>query len=239
MAGVNPTAYRRRSPLYRELTALGAEFEEMAGAACAARCGADVEAEAARARVLGLCDLTVVPRRGFKGRSAIEWARQTGAAVGPDNNRAYAQADGTLLARLADSEVMLLGDLSGRAVVADGLMAAWSEARPEGVHPVPRADTNCWFAVTGARAAEMFAKLCGIDLQPARFALGAVAQTSVARLNAIVVRDDFGAALGYHLLTDFASARFMFSCLVDAMAEFHGATVGVAALRRLREGSDE
>ena len=239
MAGVDPTAYPRRSPLYHELAALGADFEELAGAACAVRCGADADAEAARARALGLCDLSVVPRRGFKGWAAIDWANKNGAAVGPENNRAFTQRDGTLAARLADGEILLLGDLSGRADVAAALMAAWSQTKPEGVYPVSREDANCWFAVTGAHAAAMFAKLCGVDLRPARFAAGAVAQTSVARLNAIVVRDDLGATPGYHLLTDFASARYMFSCLVDAMAEFDGAAVGVAALRRLWEGSDE
>ena len=239
MAGVEPTAYRRRSPLYRELAALGAEFEEVAGAACAVRCGADADAEVARARVLGLCDLSALPRRGFKGWAAIEWAQRNGAAVGAESNRAYAQDDGTLVARLADGEILLLGDLSGRAVVAEALKAAWFEARPEGVYPVPRADNNCWFALTGAHAAAMFAKLCGVDFRPARFAPRAVAQTSVARLNAIVLRDDLGPTPGYHLLTDFASARYMFSCLVDAMAEFDGAPVGVAALRRMREGNCE
>ena len=239
MPGVDPTAYPRRSPLYRELAALGAEFEELAGAASAVRVGADTDAEVARTRGLGLCDLSSLPRGGFKGWAAIEWAQRNGAAVGPENNRAYAQEDGTRLARLGDGEILLLGDLSGRAAVADRLIAVWAEARPEGVYPVPRADTHCWFALVGAHAAAMFAKLCGVDLRPARFGPGAVAQTSVARLNAIVLRDDLGPTPGYHLLTDFASARYMFSCLIDAMAEFDGAPVGTAALRRLRQGSSE
>ena len=234
--GVEPTVYPRRSPLHRELAALGAEFEELAGAACASHCGSDADAEIARARALGLCDLSVLPRRGFKGWNAVDWAGKNGAEVGPVNNRAYPQSDGTLLARLADSEIMILGDLSGRAAVAEKLAAAWSEARPEGVYPVPRADANCWFAVTGTHAAAMFAKLCGVDLRATRFASADVAQTLVARLNAIVVRDDFGATPVYHLLTDFASARYMFTCLLDAMAEFDGAAVGVAALRSLQQG---
>ncbi len=239
MAGVEPAVYSRRSPLYRELAALGAEFEEVAGAACATRCGTDADAEVARARGLGVCDLSVLPRRGFKGWNAIEWTRENDAVVGPDNNRAYPQPDGTLIARLADSEVLLLGDLMGRAPVAERLAAVWSDGRPEGVYPVPRADANCWFAVTGIHAAAMFAKLCGVDLRDERFDSGAVAQTSVARLNAIAIRDDFGATPGYHLLTDFASARYMFTCLLDAMAEFDGAAVGVAALRSLQEGKKE
>ena len=211
MASLDPSAYPRRSPLYRELAALGAEFEEVAGAACAARCGADADAEVAQARTLGVCDLSVLPRGGFKGWGAIEWASKRGAALGPENNRTYTQDDGTLLARLADSEILLLGDLSGRARVAGELVAAWSETRPEGVYPVPRADANCWFAIAGEHGPAMLAKLCGVDFRPARFAPGMVAQTSLARLNTIVIRDDLRATPGYHLLTDFASARYMFS----------------------------
>ena len=239
MAGVDPTAYHRRSPVWRELAGLGAEFGEVAGAACALRCGAEEAAETDRAGALGLCDLSALPRHGFKGWAALEWARSCGAEIGNENNRATAQDDGTTIARLADSEMLLLGDLDGRAAVAERLMEVWSKTKPEGVYPVPRADTNSWFALTGVHAAAMFAKLCGVDLRPARFAPGAVAQTSVARLSAIVARGDLGTTPLYHLLTDFASARYMFSCLVDAIAEFDGAPVGVAALRRLGERNVE
>ena len=53
--------------------------------------------------------------------------------------------------------------------------------RPIG-YPVPRADSHCWFALSGLHAAEMFAKICGVDLRAHRFAEGAIAQTSVARM---------------------------------------------------------
>ena len=53
-------------------------------------------------------------------------------------------------------------------------------------------------------AADMFAKLCGVDLSPNRFAEGQVAQTSVARLSAIVIRSDTAGALAFHLLADSA-----------------------------------
>ena len=36
----------------------------------------------------------------------------------------------------------------------------------------------------------MFSKICGIDLRPEKFAMGAVAQTSIARLNGIVIHDN-------------------------------------------------
>ncbi len=81
----------------------------------------------------------------------------------------------------------------------------------------------------------MFAKLCGVDLRPHKFGDGAIAQTSIARLNAIVLRADVGETLAYYLLTDIASASYMWASLRDAMDEFDGLPVGLGAIRRLAE----
>jgi len=79
----------------------------------------------------------------------------------------------------------------------------------------------------------MFAKICGVDLRPKSFADHAIAQTSVARTNCIVIRGDIGAMPAYHLLGDSASAGFVWSAVLDAMAEFGGVPVGLDALLRL------
>jgi sarcosine oxidase subunit gamma len=57
----------------------------------------------------------------------------------------------------------------------------------------------------------------------------------VAKISAILIRDYFGEMPAYHLLTDSASAEYMWGCLVDAMAEFDGQPIGLGALRRLAE----
>jgi sarcosine oxidase subunit gamma len=100
-------------------------------------------------------------------------------------------------------------------------------------YPMPRAESHAWFIVAGERAPAMFAKLCGVDLRPHRFALGSIAQTSLAKMSAIVIRADLGDAPAFHVLADSASAEYLWGCLVDAMAEFAGAPVGWAAVRRL------
>ena len=79
----------------------------------------------------------------------------------------------------------------------------------------------------------MFAKLCGVDLRHSRFNNHAVAQTSVARINAIVIRDDICDVLCYHILGDVASAESMWSYVTDAMTEFDGWLVGTDALSSL------
>ncbi|MBM3560307.1 MAG: sarcosine oxidase, partial [Alphaproteobacteria bacterium] len=111
---LSPDSVLRRSPVYRELQRLGAVFEALGDGAVAVTVGATAAAEAERARALGLCDLSVLPRAGYKGWAAIDWGRRQGLGIGERNNLAYPQADGALVARLADSEFLVLGP-GGRA----------------------------------------------------------------------------------------------------------------------------
>jgi sarcosine oxidase subunit gamma len=79
-----------------------------------------------------------------------------------------------------------------------------------------------WFAVAGDPSAELFAKVCGVDLQSKRFADHSVAQTIVARVSAILIRDDLAGVLRYHLLVDRTMASYVREVLDDAAAEFGG-----------------
>jgi sarcosine oxidase subunit gamma len=232
---LDPASLTRRSFVYRELAAAGAVFEPVRGMAAPLRFGDGGEGELERAKRLGLCDLSALARSGYKGWAAIEWAgAQEGVRMPQANNTALGQDDGSLIARLADTEILLAGPLDGSDATGEALAAAWAAARPEGAYPVPRAETCACFLITGAHAANMLAKLCGVDLRPKAFAVGAVAQTSVAGTNAIVVRDDLGQAPGYLCFFDVASALSLWRCVLDAMAEFDGGAIGLAAARRLR-----
>ena len=165
-----PTERTGRSSIYRELAALGAEFGEVNGMACALRCGGAPEAEAERAQALAICDLSALPRSGYKGRAAVTWVVGQGVTVSEANNMTAWQDDGACAARLADTEVLLLSDLAAESGLCARLAAAWSPDPDPGAYPVPRADTNCWFLISGRHAAAMFAKLCGVDLRPHKFA---------------------------------------------------------------------
>jgi sarcosine oxidase subunit gamma len=50
--------------------------------------------------------------------------------------------------------------------------------------------------------------------------VGAIAQTSVARLSAIVIAARIGAKSGFHLLSDVSTSQYLWDCLADAMLEF-------------------
>lgn len=113
MNALAPTSLKRRSFIYRLLAAQGAQFGEVNGGAVPLHFGADREAELAAARRLGIADLSVLPHGGFKGKGTVEWLTAQGLAIGPDSNKAYAQAGGELAARLAPTEIFLLDSLAG------------------------------------------------------------------------------------------------------------------------------
>ena len=235
---IEPAALKRRSFVYRKLVAAGAEFAEINGGAVAMRHPASGADEAQAARRMALADLSVLPHGGFKGRGTVEWLTAQGLAIGGDSNKAYAQSGGELAARLAPTEIFLLDSLAGSGSLINRLNDSWqwaaSAPRPQQGYPTPRQDSHAWFMVTGAHAPEMFAKICGVDLRPAHFPVGTIAQTSVAKMSAIVIRVDLGQAIAFHLLADIASADYLWTCVEDAMAEYGGRVVGLAALRALQ-----
>ncbi len=229
-----PADFLFRSFVYRKLLKHEAKFETLGNTAVAWHFG-DPAGEAETARRLGLADLSPLPRFGVKGVGTADWLAAQGIDVPAESNQAVGQANGVLAARLAPAELLLLGDLFGDAAPLDALAAAWRAEptppeRPRGFL-VPRQHSHFWFLLSGDSAAGMFAKICGVDLRPGKFANGRIAQTSIARMNAVVIRDDRGGVLAYHLLGDSASAEYLWDCLNDAMAEFDGAPVGLAAVR--------
>jgi len=236
MSSIAPESLLRRSFVYRRLTQLGAQFTECNGAAVAQAFG-NTAAEIEQARELALCDLSPLPRTGFKGLGAADWLATQAVVVPPAVNRATRQADGALVARIGSNDLMVLGDLSGQSMLPARLVEAWMNEpvpppAPRGF-PVPRQDGFCWLAVTGSHADAMLAKLCAVDLRPHKFEVGEIAQTSVARLSAVVIRNDLAATLAYYLLADSASAEYWWDCLIDAMQEFRGKPVGLRAVQEL------
>jgi sarcosine oxidase subunit gamma len=184
---------------------------------------------------LALVDLSPLPRAGYKGRDTAPWLTGQGLALGAGTNRAYADPSGLRLARLSEGEVLLLGGLDGDRAALDRLDAAWSPAAGL-TFAVPRQDSHAWFVVVGEQVAVMLAKLCGVDLRPGKFPEDGIAQTSLAKMSAILVRRSFAGMPAFDILADSASAVYLWDCLTDAMAEFDGATVlGLDALRGLEK----
>jgi sarcosine oxidase subunit gamma len=229
----------RRSPIYRETQKAGAFPEVINGGAVPMHYGS-AESDTVVATTMAIADLSVLPHTGFKGAGTVEWLQGQGLTIGSDSNMAYRQEGGELAARLAPSEIFLIDSLAATGALIDKLNGAWNwgTEKPRKLigYPMPRQDSHGWFMVTGSAAPEMFAKICGVDLRPHKFALGQIAQTSLAKMSGIVIRADLGPVPAYHLLADIASAEYLWGAVLDAMGEFGGRPVGLAALRTLAEG---
>lgn len=227
----------RRSPIYRETQAAGAFCDVINNGAVPMHYGSP-DSELGRAQKMAIADLSGLPRTGFKGAGTVEWLQGQGLSIGADSNMAYRQEGGALAARLAPTEIFLIDGLGATGVLIDKLNTAWSwgTEKPRKLigYPMPRQDSHAWFMVTGSSAPEMFAKICGVDLRPAHCPIGTIAQTSVAKMSAIIIRADLGSTIAYHVCADIASADYLWTCLEDAMAEYDGRIVGLAALRALQ-----
>ena len=221
------TAFARRSFVYRRVAEANVSFVSFDDAGFG-----QTSDPASLSAGLKLVDLSVLARWGLKGRGVASWLTRHGMTMPIADNRAERQQDGSLLARLSPTEVLILAPLAGKSIIAEPIEQMAQDGQ-DTCYPAPRRESHCWFVVIGSDAAKMFAKLCGVDLSPGRFDVGQVAQTSVARLNAIVIRQDLGGLLAFFVLADSASAEYLWDCLLDAMAEFRGAACGTDAILNL------
>nr|MBA3732720.1 hypothetical protein [Gammaproteobacteria bacterium] len=126
---VKPTDFSIRSFHYRTLIEDGARFQATADAAVVLDYGIAPDEEVTHARHLGLADLSPLPRTGFKGGAAIEWLEAQGLIIDNENNRAscHEGAGAPVIARLADTEVLILGELAGIGERCERLNRAHAE----------------------------------------------------------------------------------------------------------------
>jgi sarcosine oxidase subunit gamma len=227
---IDPVALPRRSPLRRKLQAAGAEWRKLDDIALA-----DTVDGTAAGRIV-IADLSPFPRLGFKGRGTVPAMQARGIALEATANRAFRQPDGGLCLVLAPGEVILLSNLNGDGERLAQLEADWRIEDEERTYPLSRRDSHAWLAVAGEALPEMFAKLCAIDLRRDKFADLAIAQTSIAKMSAILTRADMGTTPVFHLLVDSAAALYFCDCLLDAADEFGGRIVGLKALQKLAGG---
>ncbi len=221
---MNPQSFARRSFVYRRLPENEFAHESIGDAAVAKTSKFYTERTD-----LNLIDLSVLPRWGLKGRGSLVWLEQLGAQMPAADNLAIVQRDGSIVVRLSPGEALVLAPFRGECALAEKINSLPADGSGA-CYPAPRRDSHCWFAVTGRRTSDMFAKLCAVDLSQDRFSNGRVAQTSVARLSAIVIRHDLNGSLAFSILADSASAEYLWDCLLDAITEFAGVVCGIDAL---------
>ena len=196
--------------------------------------------KASSSKTLTLCDLSPLTRIGVKGLG-IERLLKRSSVVAPkavDVNESVLQKDGSLCVRLAQNEVLLLSALDSKGVGDFAPLRKNLEHKNLNAYSlnacfVPYQDSLCWLALAGEGASDLLATMCAVDLRDGIFAQGSLAQTSLARLSALVLRAPLRSSLRhrtspplFYLLADSAASLYLWDCLLDAMhATEHGGIV--------------
>lgn len=168
----------------------------------------------------GLINLCAIDRTGVRGLNAETFLNDLGLPIPASPNQALSSSDGACVLRLSQKEFWILENPVICSNLAEKVRQAALPASD--CYRLFCRDGHAWFALTGDELPNIMAKICGVDMRAAAFPLGSIAQTSVARLNAIVVHHQINGAACFSVLCDSAAAEYMSACLLDAMQEFSG-----------------
>lgn len=176
-----------------------------------------------------LTDLSDLARVGFRGGDSAAYLQARGYRLPSLPNQALRQEDGGWVVRLSQSEYLMLGSLADDGARVAGAEAEWV-LDDQRNYLLPRQDSHAWLQLSGVHGSAVMAKLCGVDLRAGAFPVGAVAQTSAARINVVVLNVGSDELPALQLLFDRASLAYFREALLDAMDEFDGGWVGVDEL---------
>ena len=140
-------------------------------------------------------------------------ARTLGVPFG----RAARDEHGTFIVGSGPGEWLLLASPGAKAAVIRRV----EEVPDEGLVSVFDATHGrALMRITGAQAADLLAKVCGIDFSEEVTPDGAAFRSSVAKLVTDVVRDDRDGERSYLLHCERSSGQYLFDALIDAGDEF-------------------
>jgi heterotetrameric sarcosine oxidase gamma subunit len=138
-------------------------------------------------------------------------------ALGVPFGRAARDPRGTLVVGSGPGEWLLLATPGTSLAVTQRV----DEVQDEGIVSVFDATHGrAIMRITGARAPDLLAKVCAIDLADEVTPNGAAFRSSVAKLVTDVVRDDSGGSRSYLLHCERSSGQYLFDALIDAGHEF-------------------
>lgn len=163
-------------------------------------------------------DATVFSRVGFRGKGVEGFLVSQGLPIPHKPNQSELSESGALILRLSMSEFWIIDTDNSHYALIQALELASQGV--SGVYRLYCQHSHSLFLVKGNELPKMFAKVCGVDLSNSAFIVAYIAQTSVARVNAIVVRQILNGEEVFLLLSDLASSQFLWDAIDDARAEF-------------------
>ncbi len=165
-----------------------------------------------------LQDCTVYSRVGFRGLGAESFLTANGFPIPTQPNQSLLYKEDIVVLRLSKLEFWVVDTTNTHHELIEMLEVASKNLA--NVYRLYCQHSHAFFLLTGEETASMFSKLCSVDLRSYVFPSGSIAQTSVARTNAIVARQSKGGKEYILLMSDLASAQYLWEAVVDACAEY-------------------
>ena len=110
-----------------------------------------------------------------------------------------------------------------------------AECSSAGISITDVTSTYASFLLAGPQSRTVFQKLSSLDVSEAALPNQATAQTSLAQVHCIVIRDDIAALTSFLLLIGREYGEYAWSTVMDAGREFDIVPVGLEALRLLKD----
>ena len=201
-----------------------------------------VETEAAAIRTaVGLADLSAWGKILIQGRGANAAIKAAlgdcptivgeAIAVGAASKRVHLHGTG-LLACLTREDWYLVTPIGGEEDALEKINAAIA-ASGVFAHATDLTHGKGAILLAGPHAARVLPKVCALDFHPAGFPNRHAAQSSVAKVQAIILRDDVSGLLAYQIHVSRSEADSVWGALFDAAGEFGAQPVGYSALTGL------
>ena len=162
-----------------------------------------------------LRDCTLNARFGVRGANARSWLTSQPITCPEQPNRIVNHDESSLVMALSHREFWVLDTER----VAEPQMPE-SQALSPDTYPLFCQHSHAWLVLSGDARAQVMAKLCGVDLREAVFPLGHVAQTQMARINAVIAHHTLSAEAVFSLFVDVSLAQYAIETLEDAIWEF-------------------
>jgi sarcosine oxidase subunit gamma len=165
-----------------------------------------------------LQDFSLNKRCGFRGPNAAVHLASLDLPVPEQPNLACTTEQDLTILRLSKNEFWVLADTTA---AEEHLNTVLDTPTPNECYPLFCQDSHAWLELSGQHLADIMAKVCAVDMRESEFTLGSIAQTSVARINAIVVHRQSANGPVFTLLSDSSSASYFWDAIEDAMLEFN------------------
>lgn len=183
-------------------------------------------AEGARMTQAGIGELSFRRRTGLKGPGARAWLTALGIATPEHANHWIQLPCGSLVARLGDSEFVVVA--ADDPTVVHAIAAATPAA---GVYPVPRFDADLLLA--GQRVPELLAQTCAFDFGGLHAATQPLVMTSMVGVGVTVLALSGADGPRWRLWCDGTYGGYLWRTLTGIAGELGGGAVGLETLGAL------